>query len=195
MRALVLFHVDDRSILGMEAVNAVTSTLERAGHEIDVVDLAGSGFDPVMTADERRAYHTDEPITDARTRTYADLVGRAGLIVFIYHSRLTTVPAAIKGWLEKVLVPGVAFRFDERGKVRPALGQVQRIIGVVTYDDGWFAVKRRRDAGRRTITRALRLNTGWRTRTQWIGLYRAAGASAEQRAAFLARIDHQLERS
>jgi NAD(P)H dehydrogenase (quinone) len=193
MRALIVFNGNRESVIGSEVMNAVTSTLDRNGHHVDVIDLLDSSFEPVMTSAERRAYMTNDPISDPVVQHYAELVGQAELLIFVYRSRLTTIPPSVKGWLEKVLVPGVAFHFDAQGKVRPSLTQVRRIIGITAYNDGWFAVRRQFDAGRRTITRALRLNTGWRTRTQWIGLYDALAATSEQRAAFLSRIEHQLE--
>ena len=45
------------------------------------------------------------------------------------------------------------------------------------------------DAGRRTIMRSLRLSTGLRTRTTWLGLYGMDARTAEQREAFLARVE------
>ncbi len=192
MRALIIFNGNRESVIGSEVINAVTSTLDRNGHHVDMIDLLDSSFEPVMTSTERRAYLSDQPISDPTVQHYAELVSQAELLIFVYRSRLTTMPPAIKGWLEKVLVPGVAFHFDAHGKVRPSLTQVQRIVGITAYNDGWFAVRRQFDAGRRTITRALRLNTGWRTRTQWLGLYNALSATSEQRAAFLSRVEHQL---
>ncbi len=193
MRALIVYNGGRESVIGTEVMNAVTSTLQRDGHDVEVIDLVESSFQPVMTAAERRAYLTDEPISDPLVRHYADLTSRADLLIFVYRSHLATMPAAIKGWLEKVMVPGVAFTFDDKGKLKPALTQVKRVIGISAYEDGWWTVRRQVDAGRRTITRSLRLNTGWRTRTQWIGLYRAQRVTSEQRSAFLARIEHRLE--
>jgi NAD(P)H dehydrogenase (quinone) len=193
MHALVVFNAHRESVVGTESLNAVTATLQRNNYDVDVIDLVDSPFDPVMSSAERRAYLGDHPISDPLVEHYAELVSRAELLIFVYRSHLTTMPPAVKGWLEKVLVPGVAFTFDQNGKLQPALTQVKRIVGIVAYNDGWLSVRRQIDAGRRTITRALRLNTGWQTRTQWISLYNAADPSPELRAAFLARIERGLE--
>ena len=54
--------------------------------------------------------------------------------MFVYPTWWSGLPAILKGWLERVMVPGVGFRFDERThKVRPGLGQVRHIIGISTY--------------------------------------------------------------
>ncbi len=98
--------------------------------------------------------------------------------MFVYPTTFTTVPALLRGWLERVFVPGVAFVLDERtNKVRPGLTGVRRIIGVATYEDSRWSVLRERDNGRRVLLRALRLNTGIRTRTGWIALHDASTAT------------------
>ena len=105
------------------------------------------------------------------------------------------MPALLRGWLERVFVPGVAFVLDERtNKVRPGLTGVRRIIGVATYEDSRWSVLRERDNGRRVLLRALRLNTGIRTRTGWIALHGASTATDADRAAFVARIEQRMGR-
>jgi putative NADPH-quinone reductase len=90
------------------------------------------------------------------------------------------------------MVPGVAFVFNDNGKVRPGLGNVRRIVGISTYGSPRSYVRVINDNGRRTLTRALRLNTGLRTRTSWLGLYAIDGATAEQRGAFLDRVEQKM---
>ena len=62
-----------------------------------------------------------------------------------------------------MFVPGVAFDFDDNGKVRPGLTHIRRIVGISTYGSPWTYVKLVNDNGRRMLTRALRLNCGRRT--------------------------------
>ena len=193
MQATVVFAETDAPALEREALSTAVATLERAGHEVTVVDLWAERFDPVMTATQRRAYLTDHPVVSDDVAGYVEIIQRTELLVFVYATQLNTMPALMKGWLEKVMVPGVAFQFNSEGKLRPALTQVRHIIGISTYPEAWSTMRRQRDAGRRTITRALRLNTGWRTRHHWIGLYSCPTATREQRGAFLSRIEHRLE--
>ena len=91
---------------------------------------------------------------------HAALVQQAQTLVFVYPTWWSQPPAILRGWLERVLVPGVAFRFDDKGKVRPGLQHVRRIIGISTYGAPWTYVKLLNDGGRRMLTRALRMNCG-----------------------------------
>jgi len=99
----------------------------------------------------------------------------------------------MKGWLERVMVPGVGFRFNERtGKVEPGLGHVRRIVGISTYGSPRAYVLAVNDNGRRILTRALRVSCGLRTRTTWLGLYAIDTSTPDLRAEFAARVERTL---
>jgi len=113
----------------------------------------------------------------------------------VYPTWWSGLPAILKGWLERVLVPGVGFRFDERsGKVRPGLTNVDTIVGVSTYGSRRAYVRAINDNGRRTLTRALRMSCGARTGTRWLGLYGMDTATATQRADFAATVERAMLR-
>lgn len=175
-----------------ELTRRATAGLRAGGHRVEVLDLCAVGFRAAMTAEERAAYHTDEPIRDEMVAHHAELVRRADGIVFVYPNWWSGLPAVLKGWLERVLVPGVAFRFDGRGRVRPGLGRLRHIVGVCTYGSPRSYVRSVNDNGRRILTRALRMSCGWRTRTRWFGLYAVDTSSAAARTEFAARVEREL---
>jgi putative NADPH-quinone reductase len=146
-----------------------------------------------MTEAEREAYHSEDPILDDQVAEHARLITTADAVVFVYPTWWSGLPAILKGWLERVLVPGVAFRFDDRtGKVRPALGNLRHIIGISTYGSPHWYVRAVNDNGRRTLTRALRMSCGLRTRTHWIGCYAIDTATEPELQDFAARVEREL---
>lgn len=169
-----------------------TSALERAGHTVHVLDLYALGVGAAMSPAEREAYHSEQPILDPLLAEHAALVQRAGALVFVYPTWWSSMPAVLKGWLERMMVSGVAFKFNEQHKVRPALTNVRRIVGISTYGAPWRVVKFVNDNGRRILLRALRVNTGFRTRASWLGLYAIDGTTAAQRDAFLAKVERRM---
>jgi NAD(P)H dehydrogenase (quinone) len=173
---------------------AAVRGFEQAGHHVTTLDLYALGFAPAMTAAEWAAYHSEQPLLDPLTAEHAELVRGAEVLAFVYPTWWSAPPAILKGWLERVLVTGVAFRFDARGKVRPALTHVRHIVGVSTYGAPWAYVKVLQDGGRRMITRALRMSCGLRTPTTWLGLYSIDTAGAAERAAFVDRVEHATAR-
>ena len=111
--------------------------LERGGNDVTSLDLYALGFAAGNVARRAGAYHTDHPLIDPLTSEHAGLVQRAGMLVFVYPTWWSGPPAILRGWLERVFVPGVAFRFDARGKLRPALTNVRQIVGISTYGSPW----------------------------------------------------------
>jgi putative NADPH-quinone reductase len=195
MHALVVVaHPCDDSFTHAAAERAVAG-LRAGGHEVAVVDLYALGFRVAMSPAERHAYHGETPLIDEHTREHARLVQWADCLVFVYPTWWSSLPAMLKGWLERVMVPGVGFVFDEdSGKVRPGLRNVRRLVGISSYGSPRSVVKIINDNGRRTITRALRLACGLRTRVTWLGLYGIDTASESRRKQFLDRVETSMAR-
>jgi NAD(P)H dehydrogenase (quinone) len=192
MRVLVVVAHPNPDSFGQAIARTAVETLAGAGHHVDVLDLYAEGFRTAMTREERTAYHTDSPILDPMVQRHADLVSRAEAFVFVYPTWWSTMPAILKGWLERVMVPGVGFVFDAHNRVRPGLMHVRRVVGISTYGSAWPYVKLMHDNGRRTLMRALRLNTALRTRRTWLALYRMDARTAAERRAFLDRVQARL---
>jgi putative NADPH-quinone reductase len=155
-------------------------------HNVSAIRLADENFATAMSRDERNAYETAQPLICAETKHHAQLVKQADALVFVYPTWWSGLPAQLKGWLERVFVLDVAFRFNEKNKIRPALQNIRHIIGVSTYGSPWRYVKLVNDNGRRTLTRAIRASTGLRTRTMWHGIYALDTCSAADREKFIA---------
>ena len=188
---VVIAHPKDDSLTHAVA-DAVTSGVRRGGHEVTTLDLYELGFRAAMSNAERLAYHGQQPLLDPLAAEHAALVTSVDTLVFVYPTWWSGLPAILKGWLERVMVPGVAFRFNTSGKVRPGLTNVQRIVGVSTYGSPWAFVKLLHDGGRRTLLRALRLNCGLHTATTWLALYSIDTAGVAEREAFLDRVEHTM---
>lgn len=187
----MLAHPNADSFNHAIATRALESLTE-AGHDAQLLDLYALGSKAAMSADERVAYHSDRPILDPMIQAHAELLLGAEALVFIYPTWWSSLPAILKGWLERVMVPGVAFIFDESGKVQRNLTHIRRIVGISTYGSPRRYVRAINDNGRRTLTRALRMICGVRTRCRWLGLYAIDTATADERTRFLARVDKRM---
>ena len=172
-----------------------------AGHDVTLLDLYAEGIDPVMRADEWQAYladaaghHVHAAATPAEPwiGEHGRLVAAAQAIVFVYPTWWSSLPALMKGWLERTMRPGIAFEIDARGVMRPALGHLQRLVGISTYGSSRWYVKVVNDNGRRLITRTLRACASARTRTTWLPFYSVDTSTPERRAAFLDRVHDEM---
>jgi NAD(P)H dehydrogenase (quinone) len=189
---VVVAHPSTDSYCRALAARAETGLLA-AGHEVVVLDLYALGVRAAMTTEEREAYHGASPIRDPLIADHAALVQRAEALVFVYPTWWSGLPAILKGWLERVMVPGVGFVLDERtNKVRPGLRQMRHLVGISTYGSPRGYVRLVNDNGRRVVTRALRMSCGFRARTTWLGLYAIDTSTPAQRQAFLAHVEQKM---
>lgn len=193
MRALVLIaHPDEESFCHAAAARAVAG-LERAGHDVHVVDLYAVGFRAAMSLEERLAYETDDPVKDPQVAEHVELLRRSEILVFVYPTWWSGLPAVLRGWLERTMLPGVAFHLDERtNKVRPGLGHVRRIVGISTWGSPRPYALLVNDNGRRVISRALRMSCGLRTRTRWMAFYGIDRSDPARRSGFLDRVERRM---
>ena len=170
-------------------------TARAQGHEVRLIDLYAEGFNPVMSAEERRTYHDDGPPPPDVAPHTAALQWAEGLI-FVYPTWWYAQPAMLKGWMDRVWRPGVTFTVPSPGApMRPALTNV-RLIGVITtFGAPWWLWTFVMGApGRRMILRGLRLCTAKRTKTFWLGLHEMDTCDAPRRNAFVARVAARIRR-
>jgi NAD(P)H dehydrogenase (quinone) len=191
---VVLAHPCEDS-LGAAAAASAVEGLRSTGAQVDLLDLYALGFDPVMSAAERRSYLSETPIIDPMVYEHAQLVTAAHTIVFVYPTWWSGPPAMLKGWMERVMVTGVAFHLDPKSqRIRPGLTNLRRVVGISTYGSPRAYVRAINDNGRRIFTRSLRLAAGIRVRTTWLGLYAVDTATETDRTDFLTKIRTRLER-
>ncbi|MFP4511053.1 MAG: NAD(P)H-dependent oxidoreductase [Spirochaetaceae bacterium] len=89
-------------------LDAFVSGAENAGHTVNVVDLNAIGFNPVMSPAELAVYSTGGS-HDPVVREHQDLIMQSQHLAFVYPVWWSVMPARLKGWFDKVLLPGFAF--------------------------------------------------------------------------------------
>lgn len=189
MRAVLIVAHPDPGSFTHAIARRVADGLVAAGHDVIVHDLYAEGFAAAMSADERHAYHGDVPVLDPLVAQHIADITDANTLIYVYPTWWSSMPAILKGWFERVMVPGVGFVFDAKGKVRPGLTNVRRLVGISTYGSKRLYIKAINDNGRRTIMRAMRLSTGVRTRSRWLALYGIDSSSENDRSQFLDRCE------
>lgn len=173
----------------------VASTLVGAGHEVRELDLHRIGFDPVLSTEDRRHYHTPEVNAARVADQLAHLQWAEGLI-FVYPTWWYSLPAMLKGWIDRVWVPFVTFELPSG--LKPVQGRMQHIRmigGVSTYGSPWWWIRFViGDPGRRIIMRGLRPLCHPRCRTFWLGHYRMDSSTPRSRTSFLAKVEARMRK-
>jgi NAD(P)H dehydrogenase (quinone) len=115
--------------------DAAVAELTAQGRSVEVSDLYAMGFDPIAKADDfsarrnseylvyaleqRHAHETESLAADIRAEL--DKLMRADLIILSFPMFWFSVPAILKGWIDRVLISGLCYggkRFYDRGGLR-----------------------------------------------------------------------------
>ncbi len=170
MKILVVdaFHREQR---GKQLVDHGVAVLERRGHDVDRLDLLASGFPRFMTEEERRRYHDDDNVCCPHVEASVSLVQSAEAVLFGYPTTMFTIPAHLKGWLERTMVPGVGFVLNDKNKVRPGLTQVRRVGAITTTPHDRRKMRSVGDNGRLTLMRSFRTNCASRCRRSFLSIH------------------------
>ena len=194
MNILVVYCHPVPESFGSALKEAVLDGLDRAGHAVRFTDLYAIGFQPEMTADERRGYHTEGDNVLPVESHVAD-IRWAEALVFVYPTWWYGLPAMLKGWMDRVLVPHVAFTMPTATQgIRGNLRNIRRITVVTTCGATWWLSKLVGEPGRRTILRGLRSICHPVCRTRYLALYRMDTRSDADRKAYLARVHKTMTR-
>ena len=164
------------------------------GAEIRLQDIYRDGFSPVLTSNEFEAYEDTEANTRPVTREVEDL-RRCDTLIFVYPTWWYGLPAMLKGWLDRVLLPGVAFEMpDANGDIKPGLTHITRLgvfttCGASRWLTFWIGAP-----GRRTLLRGVRILCAKKCRTAFAAHYLMDSSSDLSRAAHLDRLRRKLDR-
>ena len=167
--------------------------LNEAGHEIDLFDLYAERFDPVLSEDGPRHCH-DETRNRAGLESYVGRLTAAEAIVMQFPTWCFGMPAMLKGFCDRLLVPGVAFDLADPAHVKPLLTDVAKIAGIVTYGRLWHMAKWMGDPLKKMVTRYLRWFSGGRAKAEYHALYHLNVATEAQRKGFIARFGAAIRR-
>ena len=171
----------------------VVARLQSAGHTVDDCDLYAENFNPVMSREERLGYH-DVPANQQPVAEYIERLRRAEALVLCFPTWCFGMPAMLKGFCDRLLMPGVAFDLSDPQNVKPMLGHIKRISAVVTYGRPRWTAWYMGDPPRRIVTRYLKRLTGNTARVDFHAYYHMNVATEPRLTRFLQRVGQAMAR-
>jgi len=191
VKALVLFAHPCEESFSAALHRVVVDTLTARGWDVDDCDLNAEGFNPVMSAAERRAYHDTTTNADP-VRSYVDRVKAAEVLVLVFPVWNFGFPAILKGFFDRVFLPGVSFRLDA-GQVKPNLTHIRKLAAVTTYGGTRMRALMAGDPPRHVVRRAI-----WHVcrpeKLRYLALYDMNRATDDRRRSYLAAVQREMER-
>ena len=165
--------------------------LTRLRGDVDFLDLNAEGFQPVLDAEGRRLYHDQERNREA-VAGYVDRIERASVWIVQFPTWGFGPPAILKGFLDRVLLPGLAFDLSDPKRTRPLLTHIERIVGIVTYGQPRHVAWWMGDPPRKLVKRQLRWYGGGRTSVDYLALYHVNALSEARGQAFIEHVGRKL---
>jgi NAD(P)H dehydrogenase (quinone) len=106
--SIILGHPDQQSF-NHAIANTCRHFLEQKGHSVCFHDLYAEKFDPILPACEipRNGY------VDPNIQSYCDEIAESDAIIVVHPNWWGQPPAILKGWVDRVIRPGVAYEFCE----------------------------------------------------------------------------------
>jgi NAD(P)H dehydrogenase (quinone) len=183
VRILILNAHPDEDSLCDAVASAYVQGAQEGGHEICSVALRELQFDLVL----RGGYHTTKPLEPDIPKQQA-LIHWCEHLVIVTPNWWWSAPALLKGYIDRIFLPGFAMRYHSRFPyVVPLLkGRSARVL--YTQNASWLlGCLFRGDLFWRWISEAVLKHCGFKPVRRY-ALYQAKDSSPERRAKFLASV-------
>ncbi len=114
MKILVALAHPSKESLNYAIADTAVKTLKKIGHEVIFHDLYSEGFNPVMPLDEVKApkYKTD----NTEILSHREDLKNADGIIIVHPNWWAQPPAIMRGWVDRVFVPDIAYKFGVNDK-------------------------------------------------------------------------------
>lgn len=140
MRTLIVYNHPREGSFCSAVREAVENGLKTGNHEYKVIDLDRDGFDPVMREKDLKAFVTAGRIgedgleeVDPLVLRYMKMMRWAEQIVMIFPIWWMTTPAMTKGFIDKVIFPGIVYKM-EGGKLVSKLSSLKQVTIITTMN-------------------------------------------------------------
>lgn len=140
MRFLVILAHPLKDSFAASAASTVIETLRSRAHTVDFLDLYAEDFDPRLSVAERASYMSHD-FDSAAVQPYIDRLKAADGLILVFPQWWFNLPAILKGFIDRVFTPGVAFKLDpDGGRLIPLLGNIKHFWVVTTTGSPWWIV-------------------------------------------------------
>ena len=191
MNILVLYAHPVETSFNAGLHQLIVERLTAAGHDVDDCDLYAEDFDPRLMRQERLDYHNQRGAADPAA-PYVERLLRAEALVLSYPVWNYGFPAILKGFFDRVFLPGVSFRLVN-GKVQPSLHNIRKVAAVTTYGGSRFRAIVMGDPPRRLIKRMLRATVKPGAPVTYLAHYAMNLSTDQTRKSFMTKVAASMD--
>lgn len=196
MKTLVVFNHPYEGSYCNAILEAVQSGLKKGNHSMDLIHLDKDNFDPVMRGKDLLAFvqarnDTETALSkvDQQVLDYKRRLEEAEHLVFIFPIWWELMPAMTKGFIDKVIFPGIAYGYSDNGRMVSRLKNIKKITMITTMNSPSIIYKL---VFGNAIKKSLLRGTFWKIGSpnrKWISLNEVKNASDRKRKQWLQKIE------
>lgn len=136
---IVVAHPNPQSLTHGLAAQVAEGVLQAAGdHSVEIADLFAEGFDPRFNAADLAVHHREAAVPTEVAAEQAR-IDQADALVLVYPVFWWSMPALLKGWIDRVFSNGWAFDFSPEAPLEKKLQNLRvHLIGVGGADAGTY---------------------------------------------------------
>ncbi len=199
MRVLVVHAHPVETSYNRALYTTVVDALTARGHEVDGMNLYDEDFPAVLTRQERLEYHDVPGNLTPSVRPYVDRLRAADAIVFVHPVWNYGYPAILKGFFDRIFVPGVSFVLVggngvDTGKLVPSLTNIKKAAFVTTYGGDRLRTIVMGDPPRRMARRWAWAMFATKTPPKYLALYDMNNNTEPQLRAFIEKVRTEFSR-
>lgn len=189
MRVAIVFNHPYEKSYCNAILNAVTKGLQKANHQIDLFHLDNDNFNPAMSKDDLKAFVAHKPI-DPQVIDYNERLEKADHLLFIFPIWWDLMPAMTKGFVDRVLFPGMVYDHHSRGfGLVPLLKNLKSVTIITTMNKPrWMYALLIGNLIRKAMLKSVFKTMGYKN-LKWISYCSVKNVSQEKRIKWLAEIE------
>lgn len=165
------------------------SSARELGAHVETLHLSELSFDPILHHGYARIQPLEPDLIEAQQKVEA-----ARHVVFIYPMWWVGAPALLRGFIERVFLPGWAFKYEEGSNIPRKLleGRTARVVMTMDSPSWWYRLFYRRAATHSFVQGVLKFSGFSRVKTTH--LYSVREMSSEAIAASVQRVGEAATR-
>ncbi|WP_164126974.1 NAD(P)H-dependent oxidoreductase [Sphingobacterium luzhongxinii] len=195
MRTVIVFNHPYELSYCNAILHAVTKGLKNAYHEVDLMHLDNDGFNPAMSSEDLKAFVVHKPI-DPQVIDYNQRLEKADHLILIFPIWWDQMPAMTKGFIDRVLSPGVVYDHHPRGYgLVPLLKNLKSITIITTMNKPKLMYSLfMGNLIKKAVLRSVFKTMGYKN-LNWINFTSVKSVSQEKRVKWLDNLENRFSKN